>query len=107
MPVIVTSEALTIAWDPPRTSFPAAPLAISLYKVYYSRHGSTDWSCIGIVPASENPTFTLDHSRLGDGSFDFGVRAVDGRGEESALHSSLDASADPFGGWFIIWTRSR
>jgi hypothetical protein len=106
-PVIVTAESLTIAWDPPRVLFPAAPLAISFYKVYFSRHGAADWSCIGLVPASGNPTFTLDHSRLGDGTFDFAVRAVDGRGEESTLHSSLDASADPFGGWFIIWTRSR
>jgi hypothetical protein len=44
---------------------------------------------------------------LGNGKFDFAVSAVNAAGKASSLHTSLDASAIPFGGWYIVWFMSK
>jgi hypothetical protein len=107
MPIIVNSETIILEWNPPDLQFPLPPLSISSYRIYYSNHGAQGWSLLGEVAATGNPSYALRHSDFGDGAYDFAVDAVDSRGEGSALHTSLDASANPFGGWYVIWLKSN
>ena len=54
----------------------------------------------------EKLRITIDHSDLGDGSYDFAVSSISEFGIESDLHTSLDYTAVPIGGWYILWVRS-
>jgi hypothetical protein len=74
--------------------------------VYYRQHGSGLWIILSETPASSHPQILLHHSDFGDGSYDFAVSAVNSLGQQSSLHTSLDASADPYGGWYILWISS-
>jgi hypothetical protein len=103
-PVAISSSEITLAWDPPTTAFPSAPLAISKYKVFIRKHSGGDWSLCGTVPASGNPELRLLHKDIGDGAFDFAVEAVNDARGASTLHLSLDASAEPYGGWHLVWS---
>jgi hypothetical protein len=102
-PIAVSSETIVLEWDPPAVQLPSTPLALFSYRVYYTQHGSSRWLFIGEVPASTNPEFTVHHSDLGDGLFDFAVTSVDSQGRGSPFHTSLDAAASPAGGWHILW----
>jgi hypothetical protein len=106
VPIVVSSESITLAWDPPAVSFPSPPLAAVTYRVYYCQHGSGQWIFLSETPASTHPQVSLKHSDFGDGSYDFAVSAVNSLGQQSSLHTSLDASADPYGGWHIVWIGS-
>ena len=106
VPIAVSSESITLEWDTPTVSFPSPPLAVSLYRVYYCRHGSSKWIPCGETPASSNPQLSLRHADFGNGSYDFAVSAVNSLGQQSSLHTSLDTSAYPYGGWHIVWVRS-
>jgi hypothetical protein len=105
-PIAISSESITLAWDPPATSFPLPPLAVASYRVYYRQHGSGRWIFLRETPASTHPQVSLKHSDFGDGSYDFAVSAVNSLGQQSILHTSLDASANPYGGWHIVWIGS-
>ena len=94
--VLCTEDEVTLAWDPP-------PSVISRYKIYYRAHESGSWIPFDEIPADVNPEYTLYHADFGDGDFDFGVIAVDGEAEESAMHTSLDDSAQPECGWYLAW----
>ncbi len=102
-PVVVTTAALTLAWDPPRFMLPGSQ-QVSGYRVYYRVHGTLAWTQLAEVPASDGTRFTLSHTQVGNGSFDFAVRSVDGLGEVSRLHTSSDTNASPVGGWYVIWS---
>jgi hypothetical protein len=103
-PTAVTSETITLEWNAPRYDLPDV-LGTATYRLYYRPHGTGSWTLLQEIPAASGPHLMLRHSQLGDGSFDFGVTAVNAFGEASPLHSSLDADARPFGGWYIIWLR--
>ena len=96
--VSIGSEEITLTWDPP-------PSSIKEYKVLYRNHGTTGWTEKDDVPAVPSPEYTFDHSDMGNGAFDFAVIAVDNDDNESAIHSSLDGTASPSSGWYIIWNR--
>jgi hypothetical protein len=83
------------------------PLALSSYRIYWRQHGSGVWNLLAEIPVTPNPALSISHSELGNGDFDFAVSAVNMTGHESRLHSSLDASAIPFGGWYIVWFMSK
>jgi hypothetical protein len=102
-PILVSTSVITFQWDPPASRFPVPPLAVSSYRLYFCRHGSKGWIFVAEVPARDSPEFTLRHSNFGNGSYDFAVMAINSLGTCSPLHSSLDESADPFGGWHIVW----
>ena len=87
--------------------FPSPPLAVATYRVYWRPHVSGVWNLLVEIPATPHPALTIKHSDLGDGEYDFAVRAVDTNGGVSGFHSSLDASAIPFGGWYILWFTSK
>jgi hypothetical protein len=65
------------------------------------------WRFLAEIPATPNPSLVIKHSELGDGEFDLAVSMVNARGDASTLHSSLDATANPFGGWYLVWSRSE
>jgi hypothetical protein len=94
--VLCCSEELTLAWDPPASE-------IANYKIYYRSHGSGTWIMFDEIPADDDPEYTLFHADFGNGEYDFGVVAVDAETEESAMHTSLDATAQPSSGWYLSW----
>jgi hypothetical protein len=106
LPISVSSQAITLEWDPPVGQLPSIQFAPFSYRVYYSQHGFRLWRLIGEVPASTAPQFSIHHSDLGDGLFDFAVTTVNFQGQESSLHTSLDSSASPAGGWHVFWVGS-
>ncbi len=89
------ASQITLAWDPPAG-------AIEKYRVYFRIHGTADWVQLAEIPAAPAPEYTVLHSALGSGEFDFGVVAVQS-GNQSSLHSSLDATANPTAGWYLKW----
>jgi hypothetical protein len=95
--VLCCTEELTLAWDPP-------PSEITTYKIFYRSHGSGTWILFDEIPSDDNPEYTLFHGDFGNGEYDFGVVAVDSETEESAMHTSLDDTAQPESGWYLCWT---
>jgi len=99
LPITVYSDTITLEWDPPP--------AVSLFRLYYSRHNTDRWYPLGELPASDDPVFVVHHDDVGDGDFDFGVSSVSSQGVESQLHTSYDFSSSPVGGWHVRWVLSR
>lgn len=97
-----TEDAVILAWD-------SASPDVDYYRLSFRIHGanppdSVPWYVIqDNIPADMNPEYPVD--RVGSGAFDFGVVAKDSEAEneESALHSSLDITAQPDTGWYLIW----
>jgi len=94
--VLSSAEEITLAWDPP-------PSEIATYKIFYRSHESGTWILFDEIPADDNPEYTLYHGDFGNGDYDFGVVAVDTETAESAMHTSLDDTAQPETGWFLSW----
>jgi len=105
--LIVKSNEVTLEWDPPALHLETGPMSISSYNVYYRVHNTETWNLIDTIDAVSYPSYTIQHSLVGDGLFDFSVSAVAENGEESNLHSSVDPNADPVGGWFLLWVKSE
>lgn len=98
--ITLKSSNAVLSWDPPHASHRFGPTA---YRIYCSKRGSGGWMYLGEIAATESPSYTVKYEDLGSGLWTFAVRAVyPGRGV-SNLHSSLDATADPFGGWYVNW----
>ncbi len=95
--VSIASNTLTLQWDAP-------PSAIDHYTVYYRVHGSTDWIALADVPSDPQPEYTIQHSTVGDGDFDFAVVSVNASAQKSEYHTSLDSTAQPETGWYISWS---
>ena len=102
--IVIDSEYIQLEWDPPSVNEKDVSPIVS-YRVYYRIHGMTNWRLLDVIPAEQNPTYTIYHSELGNGSYDFAVRAITSDNRVSNLHSSLDYAADPIGGWYIVWIR--
>jgi len=94
--VLSSAEEITLAWDPP-------PSEIATYKIFYRSHESGTWILFDEIPADDDPEYTLYHGDFGNGDYDFGVVAVDTETAESAMHTSLDDTAQPETGWFLSW----
>jgi hypothetical protein len=94
---VVRADQAVLAWDPPAED-------VEQYELYYRLHGESDWVLLDTVPASPNPQYTISYEDFGDGEFEFGVVSVRGTAE-SAMHTSLDSSADPRTGWYLRWQR--
>jgi hypothetical protein len=91
-----TSSQIVLAWDPPSTP-------VSSYEVYFRVHGDSSWTKLGEAAATATPEFTVLHSDVGSGVFDFAVVSRNDLGLESDMHTSLDATADPTTGWYLRW----
>jgi hypothetical protein len=107
MEILHKSYELTLAWDPPLTDISNRPTEVAAYQIYCREHGTSYWRYLGEVPASRHPEFTVDYERVGDGLFDFAVRAISVEGRASPLHTSLDSNADPVSGWYVLWVGSQ
>ncbi len=107
LPITVSSKTIILEWDPSPIEFSSPPLSSNIYRVYIRSHGFNVWSLIGEIPATANPSFTVNHADFGDGSYDFAVSSVNSLNRESHIHTSLDASAYPYGGWYIVWMKSE
>ena len=94
-PAMATADQVVLAWDAP-------PGLVQSYRVYFRIHGETDWVLMEEIPAVPSPQYTVLHSTLGNGQFDFGVIAVYAS-DESAVHTSLDQTASPQTGWYLEW----
>jgi len=98
----VTEESVTLAWDSPSSE-------IDFFRVLFRIHGANppeSWLVLEEnLSAAPSPEYTLNNADIGNGVFDFGVVAkdLDADTEESALHSSLDVTAQPDTGWYLIW----
>lgn len=99
----VSSETITLAWDPPAFQLPLPLLSYYVYQVYWRPHQKGGWILLAEIPATPHPSLLVRHSDLGDGDFDFAVRLVESGGQVSILHTSLDSSAIPLGGWYLVW----
>ena len=95
--VLCSTEEVTLAWDAP-------PSDIATYKIFYRSHDSGSWLLFDEIPADADPEYTLFYDDFGNGDYDFGVVAVDVEFEESAMHTSLDDTAQPASGWYLCWT---
>ena len=107
VPISIFSESITLEWDPPAIRFPSSPKAISSYRIYYSNHNSRVWLQLGETPATDHPMFHIRYTDVGDGLFDFAISSVNDFGTTSVLHTSLDFTSSPIGGWYIRWILSR
>ncbi len=107
MQILHKSSQLTLAWDPPLTDIPNRPTEVETYQIYCREHGTSQWEILGEVPASTHPEYTVDHDLLGDGLYDFAIRAITQSGQASPLHSSLDSNADPVCGWYVFWVNTE
>ncbi len=94
--ITTSADPIVLQWDPPTTP-------VANYGVYFRIHGSTEWTKLAEVPADPQPSYSVSKATLGVGEFDFAVDAIDAAGDQSALHTSLDATADPTTGWYIQW----
>ncbi len=92
---LITADQITLQWDPP-TETP------DHYDVFYRIHGASDWSELGQASQAD---YTVLHSTLGNGQFDFAVASVNTQNVSSGLHSSLDQTAIPSTGWYVEWQR--
>jgi hypothetical protein len=98
----VTEDSVTLAWDDPSPE-------IDFYRVLFRIHGANppaSWLVMEEnLSADPSPEYTVNNVDIGNGIFDFGVVAKDLEAdtEESALHSSLDVTAQPDTGWYLIW----
>ena len=105
--ISVKSPELTIAWDPPVFNPPGGPTQVTGYRIYYCAYGSSAWHELGEISASENPSFTIKHSDVGNGNFVFAVGSLNAEGKLSQFHSSLDWEADPQTGWYVWWIKNE
>lgn len=97
--ILSTAAQLTIEWDAPASG---SPQVVS-YTFSYRTHGTSTWTTLATVPASAQPAYTLLHSAIGSGSFDFAVAAVSSTGATSPLETSLSPTADPSSVWYLTW----
>ena len=105
--IISKAEYIVLEWDTPSINVMGGFVHVKSYRVFYREHGSGYWVLLAEIPAEEKPKYTIYHSDLGDGLFDFAVNAVYENKINSALHTSRDITADPFGGWYLLWIRSE
>lgn len=101
--VVHKGSHLTLAWDPPVSDIPNEPTEVASYQVYSRQDDSPHWRYLGEVPGVRHPEYTVEHRLLGDGLYEFAVRAITVGGHVSPLHTSLDSSADPICGWLVLW----
>jgi hypothetical protein len=94
--VLTEQPQVTLAWDPPTTT-------IEMYKMLFRAHGTNDWYLLGQIQAEPNPQYIINHVDVGNGIFDFGVIAANNQGQESVIHTSLDTTAQPDTGWYLVW----
>jgi hypothetical protein len=105
-PIQVSSNSLDLEWDPPVDPGVLLPGQVLRYRVYSRHLDEGSWK---YLKETAGKTFvSITNAEVGgDGTYAFGVRSVSPDGVESPLHTSLDFSADPAGGWYVFWVKSE
>lgn len=92
-----SENQITLTWEAP-------PSTVDTYKMVLRVHDTQDWLLLQEdIPAADPLEYIVLHEPALNGVWDFGVVAVDDMSEESAVHNSLDVTADPNSGWYLIW----
>ena len=99
---ISNAESIVLEWDPPQPA-----ILVRSYRIYYRKDNSVHWILLDEISASENPHYTIHHSDLGNGLYEFAVKALNKFGQSSELHTSRDQNAIPMNGWYLFWMRSE
>jgi hypothetical protein len=95
--VSTSATEVTLAWDPPSSS-------VATYKLFFRIHDTSTWySLADNLLAHPAPQYTVQHSAVDNGIFDFGVVAVNAESTESSMHMSVETTAQPETGWFLVW----
>ncbi len=94
-----TTSVVTLNWSYGDIS------SIQSYKVYYRAHGDSNWIYLNTISESTSYLLEISNSVIGNGSWDFGVSAVDSSDNESEIHSCMDIAADPSTGWYLLWVK--
>lgn len=105
--IVIKGSSFTLAWDPGGPEIPNDPNRAVRYNVYYRVHGSSSWYLLIKIESSGSPECLITNEYIDYGRYDFAVSAVSEQGSESAFHSSLDRTANPFCGWYINWIGSK
>ncbi len=105
--IVVKGDHFTLAWDQGKPEIPNDPGRIVAYNVYYRNHGSYNWYFLKKTEFSNNTECLITDKDMSYGIYDFAVSSISEQGNMSALHSSLDRTADPFCGWYINWIGTK
>jgi hypothetical protein len=106
--IVSNNDFIELKWDPPSSDKFNKFGNVEYYKICYKTHTiETVWKCLDLIPAENNPSFTVYNSDIGNGAFDFAITAIYSDKRESLIHSSTDLLADPPGGWYLLWIRSE
>lgn len=92
-PFTVEGESFTLAWNP------AEPEDVLGYNVYYRVHQAETWE---FLTDSTEAELLITSAMLPEGDYEFAVSSFTAT-EESELHTSLDATANPDTGWYLSW----
>ena len=69
--------------------------------MYQRPHEGTTWNYLASTPGTAE--LVVDTGMIPHGDYEFAVTAVDALDRESGFHTSLDATANPAGGWYLHW----
>ena len=94
--IYIQAESLIIAWEPPESSI------VMGYRVYYRNRGTFDWTALGEAPA-QSPFYVVTAAALPFGAYEFAISSLSVN-DESGLHCSMDDSAEPSFGWYVVWS---
>ena len=99
------AEQIELSWDAPTENVLGGLIELKSFKIYYRNHIDTEWILLEEISAEDGdlPNFIINHSDLGNGTYDFAVNAIDLNDLESQIHSSLDPTAEPATGWYLVW----
>lgn len=100
--IIVNSDHITLAWDSPDIE-EVQECSVTSYKIFYREHSTSKWTLLTEKTDLSELSYRINHKDIGNGEYDFAVSAVYNDSVESSYHTSLDNTADPDTGWYILW----
>ncbi|NLE02999.1 MAG: hypothetical protein GX640_24275 [Fibrobacter sp.] len=92
-----SADSVDIAWNETNDAIESFS-----YDLFFRKMGDSTWA--SVATTKENK-YTLHHSKIGNGFFEFAVKTKTENGIESKLHTSADTSTSLPGGWFLNWNR--
>ena len=93
----IQADHFTLAWDPPDET------PVTTYRIYYRTRGTFEWIFLDEVTATPSPECIVASTTLEYGTYEFAVSSLYG-GQESSLHGSMDDTALPATGWYVVWS---
>ncbi|WP_319417155.1 fibronectin type III domain-containing protein [Marispirochaeta aestuarii] len=94
-PYTVDGDSFTLAWNPSESE------DLLGYNVYYRPHETETWL---FLIDSDEAQLEVTSAMLPGGDYEFAVSSYTAT-EESDLHTSLDETANPDTGWYLVWNQ--